>query len=223
MNMASDTAPPDSRTDLIRRLGSSTFNYWFGYVANATLVIWMVSHALEHRRLISGASEFMILAGVGLFSWTLSEYLLHRYVYHVWPSFLSEGHELHHRRPRDLIGVPWYLTTIAIIALFELLTLFLRPSATGVVMGFNWLGYIFYCVSHHGSHHWRLRKGWLGRMKRHHLIHHAFPEFNWGFTTPLWDHVFGTYVERRPDGVVGVAVSRRIDERDRSPTAGLRD
>src|SRR5947209_2889801 len=38
------------RTDLIRRLGSSTFNYWFGYVANMALVAWLVSHAFAHGR-----------------------------------------------------------------------------------------------------------------------------------------------------------------------------
>jgi 4-hydroxysphinganine ceramide fatty acyl 2-hydroxylase len=194
------------RTDLIRRLGSSTFNYWFGYVANICIVIWLVGHALPHGRALLGPIELFALAAIGLCSWTLTEYLLHRYVYHEWSSFLTEGHRLHHLRPRDLIGVPWYLTTIAIVALFEVLTLFLRPSATGVVMGFNWLGYIFYCISHHGSHHWALGSGWLGRMKRHHLIHHAYPEYNWGFTTPLWDHVLGTYTERRPrDAQIAVA------------------
>jgi sterol desaturase/sphingolipid hydroxylase (fatty acid hydroxylase superfamily) len=34
-------------------------------------------------------------------------------------------------------------------------------------------------------------------MQRHHLIHHTHPEFNWGFTTPIWDHVFGTHYDRR--------------------------
>jgi sterol desaturase/sphingolipid hydroxylase (fatty acid hydroxylase superfamily) len=34
-------------------------------------------------------------------------------------------------------------------------------------------------------------------MKRHHLIHHAHPEYNWGFTTPIWDYLFGTHYDRR--------------------------
>jgi sterol desaturase/sphingolipid hydroxylase (fatty acid hydroxylase superfamily) len=194
--MATDTINSE-RTNLIKRLGSSTFNYWFGYVANVSLVIWMVSHAFAGGHAQLGTLEFLAFAAVGLFSWTLSEFLLHRYLYHLWPSFLSEGHALHHEKPRALIGVPWYLTTIAIILLYELLALVFRPSSTGVVMGFNWLGYIFYCIAHHGSHHFRLKRGWLGKMKRHHLIHHGHPEYNWGFTTPLWDYVFGTHYDRR--------------------------
>jgi sterol desaturase/sphingolipid hydroxylase (fatty acid hydroxylase superfamily) len=194
-----DGHPPEARTDLIRRLGSSTFNYWFGYVANLALVIWMVSHAFSlggeaHPRM-SGVA-FAVEAAVGLFAWTLAEYLLHRYMYHAWPSFLSEGHTLHHQRPRDLIGIPWYLTTVGIIVIFKLVSWPFDPAATGVVMGFCWLGYIFYCVTHHGSHHWRLRRGWLKTMQMHHLIHHGHDESNWGFTTTLWDHVFGTYYRR---------------------------
>src|SRR5436190_21468695 len=118
-----------SRTDLIRRLGSSTFNYWFGYVANISLVIWLVSHALPRHRPRLPPLEFVALAAVGLSSWTLSEFLLHRYLYHLWPSYLSEGHALHHQRPRDLIGVPWYLTTIALVLLFEALALVFRPAS----------------------------------------------------------------------------------------------
>jgi sterol desaturase/sphingolipid hydroxylase (fatty acid hydroxylase superfamily) len=182
----------DQRTELIRKLGSSTFNYWFGYVANIALVVWLVSHA--YNRL--SAVELLAYAATGLLAWTLAEWLLHRYIYHLWKSFLTEGHALHHKSPRALIGVPWYLTTIAIILIFELLAIPLRPSSTGVVMGFAWLGYIFYCVTHHGSHHWRFQRGWLKKMKRHHLLHHAYPDYNWGFTTPLWDHVFGTHLDR---------------------------
>jgi cyclopropane-fatty-acyl-phospholipid synthase len=183
-----------ARTELIRRLGSSTFNYWFGYVANLTLVGWLVSHAVAGGPARLPGLALCALAAIGLCSWTLSEFLLHRYAYHLVPSFLSQGHALHHRDPRALIGVPWYLTTVAVVALYELLALAAphHAAGTGVVLGFNWLGYVFYCLSHHASHHWTLRRGWLLKMKRHHLIHHAHPEHNWGFTTPLWDHVFGT-------------------------------
>ena len=186
----------DQRTELIRKLGSSTFNYWFGYVSNVALVAWLVSHAFPRGHAALPAVELVAFAATGLLAWTLAEWLLHRYIYHLWRSFLTEGHALHHEKPRALIGVPWYLTTIAIVLMFELLAIPLRPSSTGVVMGFAWLGYIFYCVTHHGSHHWRLRRGWLGAMKRHHLLHHAHPDYNWGFTTPLWDHVFGTHYDR---------------------------
>jgi sterol desaturase/sphingolipid hydroxylase (fatty acid hydroxylase superfamily) len=194
--MATIAQNDDSRTELIRKLGSSTFNYWFGYVANISLVVWLVSHAFARGHLTLSPAAFVGIAVTGFVSWTLAEFLLHRYIYHLWTSFLTEGHALHHKSPRALIGVPWYLTTIIVVLVFELVALPLRASSTGVFMGFCWLGYILYCVAHHGSHHWSFKSGWLKKMKRHHLLHHAHPEYNWGFTTPLWDHVFGTHYDR---------------------------
>jgi sterol desaturase/sphingolipid hydroxylase (fatty acid hydroxylase superfamily) len=205
--------PNTKRLERIRRLGSSTFNYWFGYVANITLVAWLVSHAWHAGRLVVGGEEFVLLALLGLLSWTLAEYLLHRYVYHAWSSFLSVGHALHHRSPNELIGVPWYLTTIIVVAVFALLSIPFRASIVGVVMGFDWLGYIFYCICHHGSHHWNSKRGWLYRMKRHHLAHHGHPEFNWGFTTPWWDMVFRTYYNRRTAPSPANQVDGRQDAR----------
>ena len=194
--MSTTAHDSNPRTELIRKLGSSTFNYWFGYVANVALVLWLVSHTFSHGRAQLSLAAFAGYAIAGLTSWTLAEFLLHRYIYHLWTSFLTEGHALHHQKPRALIGVPWYLTTIAIVLLFELSAIVLRPSSTGVVMGFAWLGYILYCIAHHGSHHWSFKNAWLRSMKRHHLLHHAHPEYNWGFTTPLWDYVFGTHYDR---------------------------
>jgi sterol desaturase/sphingolipid hydroxylase (fatty acid hydroxylase superfamily) len=194
--MSTTVSNQTPRTELIRKLGSSTFNYWFGYVANISLVIWLVSHGVGRAGADLTPLAFAAYAVVGLFSWTLAEFVLHRYAYHLWTSFLTEGHALHHAKPRALIGVPWYLTTIALIALFEGLAVPLRASSTGVVMGFAWLGYILYCVAHHGSHHWAFKNRWLREMKRHHLLHHAHPTYNWGFTTSLWDHVFGTHYDR---------------------------
>jgi hypothetical protein len=81
----------------------------------------------------------------------------------------------------------------------------LNPASVGVVMASCWTGYVFYCLIHHGSHHWNFRNRWLRRMRRHHLIHHAHPHTNWGFTTSLWDHVFGTAYQR---GGVRVTSSR---------------
>jgi sterol desaturase/sphingolipid hydroxylase (fatty acid hydroxylase superfamily) len=179
--------------DTVKELGSSTFNYWFGYVSNLALVAWLTSHAWQGGHLALPAHTFALLAFLGLLSWTLSEYLLHRYVYHVWKSFLSTGHDLHHQAPKDKIGVPWYITLVIIVALYEGLAACFNPITPALIMAFNWLGYIGYCITHHASHHWPCRTLWLRQMKRHHSVHHAFPDTNWGFTTSLWDYVFGTH------------------------------
>jgi sterol desaturase/sphingolipid hydroxylase (fatty acid hydroxylase superfamily) len=185
--------------EFVRRLGSSKFNYWFGYVANLSLVAWLLSHVVVGGQLVLSPGALVGYAIAGFVSWTFSEYVLHRYVYHVWPSFLSVGHDLHHQKPRELIGVPWWLTTIILVAIYEGLAYFFSPATTGVVMGLNWFGYILYCISHHGSHHWSFRNAWLRWAKKNHQLHHAYPDYNWGFTTPIWDVVFRTSLPADPE------------------------
>lgn len=182
--------------DRIRRLGSSQFNYWFGYVANAGLVAWMGSFGWAHGRPVMPYVTLLGEVCGGFLLWTFLEYVLHRYAYHVIPSFLAVGHALHHTSPKELIGVPWYLTTVLVVLVFKAMAALTQPEAAGVVGAATWLGYIGYCLSHHGSHHWRFHSGYLRRIKQHHQLHHAYPAYNWGFTTTLWDRVFGTYLPR---------------------------
>lgn len=187
-----------SYNEWVRRLGSSTFNYWFGYVANASWVVWLVSRGTALGPEPLSPMRFAAHAVGGLLLWTFLEYVLHRFVYHEWQSFLSHGHGLHHTAPRSLIGVPWYLTTLALWGVYQLLALALPPGPVGVEMGTCWLGYIGYCLVHHGTHHWPMRAPYLRTVKRLHHLHHAFPQHNWGVTSSLWDHVFGTYMDKKP-------------------------
>ncbi len=191
-------APPAPRSalvprDLVRRLGSSPFNYWFGYLANAGLIVGLAAQARAGGTLLLSPLALVALAIGGIFTWTLAEYLLHRYVYHELPSFLRVGHGLHHATPRAQIGVPWWLTSMIVLGVFFLVSRVLDPAAVGVFLAATWLGYVLYCIAHHGSHRWRLRNRWFRNMRRRHLIHHGRPDRNLGFTTALWDRVFGTY------------------------------
>ena len=195
--------------NLVRRLGSSTFNYWFGYVANFSLVAWLLSHNWQGGHAMVRGPLFAAYALTGWLTWTLAEYLLHRYVYHVWPSFLSTGHDLHHKEPKELIGVPWYLTAALVVLIYTGLARLFNPGSVAVIFAFAWLGYIGYCLAHHGSHHWAMRNPILRKLKRHHQVHHAHPAFNWGFTTDLWDVVFGTHWERSPSGKAAQGVMQR--------------
>lgn len=180
--------------ELVRRLGSSRFNYWFGYVANGAWVAFLCAHGMPGGESPVGLRRGAALVAGGLLAWTLLEYLLHRYLYHVLPTFLRTGHLLHHERSRELIGIPWYITSAALWGLWMGLRNVVDPGALGVAAGSCWAGYIGYCLVHHGTHHWRMASGYGRRLKKLHQLHHIYPDTNWGVTTPLWDHVFGTYV-----------------------------
>jgi sterol desaturase/sphingolipid hydroxylase (fatty acid hydroxylase superfamily) len=58
-------------------------------------------------------------------------------------------------------------------------------------------GYLWYVLVHYAAHHWQPRPGsYLYRTRmRHAQHHHQSEQGNFGVTTSLWDHVFGTTLE----------------------------
>jgi sterol desaturase/sphingolipid hydroxylase (fatty acid hydroxylase superfamily) len=140
---------------------------------------------------------WVIVYGAGLFGWTLIEYLLHRALFHHAP-ILSRIHERHHQSPLDLVGTPaWASALIGLIAVAipSWATLGF-DSGTAATAGFI-TGYLWYVFVHYATHHWRLHRGsYLYRARlRHARHHHLSHNGNFGVTTALWDHVFGTALE----------------------------
>ena len=137
----------------------------------------------------------MVLTGVGgVCAWTLTEYLLHRFVLHGVAPF-RDWHRLHHQRPTALICSP----TIATASLFVLLVFLPALAAAGIwrASAFTFgmvTGYLAYATTHHALHHWRLRAGWFVRLKRRHAVHHSQGGAPgcYGVTSGFWDWVFGS-------------------------------
>lgn len=129
----------------------------------------------------------------GLATWTLLEYLLHRWVLHRMPPF-KRLHTEHHEHPFELIGTPTWLSAPLFVLAWLALTLALaRPAAGGAAAGLM-AGYLAYSLLHDAAHHRRAAPGgWLARVKRRHARHHQ-PGANgdFGVSTAFWDRVFGT-------------------------------
>ncbi len=46
---------------------------------------------------------------------------------------------------------------------------------------------------HYATHHFPMRWGFLGYLKRHHMLHHyKTPDLRFGVSSPFWDWVYGT-------------------------------
>ncbi|MGB2960684.1 MAG: sterol desaturase family protein [Bacteroidota bacterium] len=148
-----------------------------------------------------GLSNIILLFFVGLVFWTLTEYLLHRFVFHYQPKsavgqrlhFLLHG--VHHDYPMDsmrLVMPP--SVSIPLAALFYgIFILVMGEAYTAPFFAGFILGYIFYDEIHYATHHAPMKsKLWLW-IKHHHILHHfRDPERGFGVSTPLWDYVFGT-------------------------------
>ncbi len=57
------------------------------------------------------------------------------------------------------------------------------------------LGFLAYETVHYGSHQWKANSFIWRFFKRYHALHHyKEATHNFGVTTSLWDHIFGTYL-----------------------------
>ncbi|MEO8124603.1 MAG: sterol desaturase family protein, partial [Burkholderiales bacterium] len=130
------------------------------------------------------------LSIVGIATWSLVEYALHRLVlHHVRP--FSDWHAAHHRHPTALICTPTILSAALMVSLVFVPALALTNlwHAGGLTFGML-SGYLAYTLTHHAMHHGRVAGSWLKGLRRSHALHHATGSGYYGVTSTFWDHVF---------------------------------
>lgn len=148
-----------------------------------------------------GAMRAAALFLAGWLTWTLLEYLLHRFLFHrpatTMPerirSFLSHGY--HHVYPDDpgrLVAPPLMSWPPALI-IGLLLYLSLGARVSWPVFAGIAAGYVAYDWIHYYVHHAR-PKTTLGRALREYHMRHHFEDTHrhYGVSSPLWDIVFRT-------------------------------
>ncbi|KAI0205702.1 inositolphosphorylceramide-B C-26 hydroxylase [Astrocystis sublimbata] len=141
----------------------------------------------------------------GLFLWTLVEYFLHRFLFHL-DHYLPDNrvgitlhfllHGVHHYLPMDKYRLVMPPTLFVALA-----APFWKLAHT--VFSFNWylgtavycggiFGYVVYDLTHYFLHHQNLPL-WYKGLKKYHLAHH-FQDYELGFgvTSAFWDRIFNT-------------------------------
>lgn len=144
--------------------------------------------------------EIVALVGLGLVSWTLIEYVLHRFVMHALQPF-SRWHDEHHQHPNALICTPTIMSMMLIATLVFLPYLLLFDNlqqACALTLGVVF-GYFIYSIMHHVTHYCRADNAWLKQRKRLHAQHHCNNDqpVCFGVTSGFWDHVFGSAHRRK--------------------------
>ncbi len=150
----------------------------------------------------------------GLTIWSFTEYILHRFIFHLVPKsgwgkqihFMFHG--VHHDYPSDstrLVMPP--IVSIPLALLFYFLfdnilgSRFLPPFFAGFI-----LGYLAYDLTHYAVHHFSLHGKISLYLKQQHMRHHYMdPDNNYGVSSPLWDFVFGTYLKKQQQETVTTA------------------
>ncbi len=143
-----------------------------------------------------------------LFTWTLAEYLLHRYLFH-WISenkFVKRFHFImhgsHHLYPRDterllMPPVPGLImASLLFLMFYGIFSLFGYSNYTWAFFPGFFLGYLLYSFLHRATHVVKPPKRFKYIWKHHSLHHYKYPNKAFGVSTPFWDHVFGTMPPR---------------------------
>lgn len=170
----------------------------------APVVVWLLwrSFALHHLSLL----PVLGIGALGLVTWTLTEYCLHRFVFH-YPArsklgrrFVYLFHGNHHDDPQDktrLVMPPSGAIPI-MAALFLLFGLVIPAPWIEPFGAFFISGYLIYDYIHYATHHFRMKNPVAKYLRRYHLKHHFSGEDGrYGVSSPLWDIVFGSTGARR--------------------------
>jgi sterol desaturase/sphingolipid hydroxylase (fatty acid hydroxylase superfamily) len=122
------------------------------------------------------------LAGAGIVAWTLAEYAFHRFVLH---RLAPTQHRIHHANPdKPVLSIFWQIwVCFAVVYMI----------AGGAFLAGSLVAYAWYLFVHHCTHHSVDRLPAF--LIRNHKGHHKFATRNYGVTTTLWDHVFGTRMQ----------------------------
>jgi sterol desaturase/sphingolipid hydroxylase (fatty acid hydroxylase superfamily) len=160
---------------------------------------YLLARAVGHENLspLSVIGVFVL----GIAAWSLTEYLLHRFVFHLQPDsrwgrrmhFIIHG--VHHDFPHDpmrLVMPPSVSIPLAIGFWFGFSAVLGPAWALPAFAGFL-LGYLIYDMAHYHMHHHRSKNRLSLALRRYHYRHH-FQQSDRGFgvTSPVWDRVFRT-------------------------------
>jgi sterol desaturase/sphingolipid hydroxylase (fatty acid hydroxylase superfamily) len=149
--------------------------------------------------------QLIALTIAGIAVWTLTEYWLHRLVFH-WEPDNAFGrrmhfiiHGIHHDHPNDplrLVMPP--SVSIPLAALFLLVFwLILGNAAFPVFAGFI-AGYLVYDYMHYYVHHFVPKTKFAKRLREHHMRHHFQDHrYGYGVSSPIWDVAFRTLPKKR--------------------------
>jgi 4-hydroxysphinganine ceramide fatty acyl 2-hydroxylase len=177
------------------------------------IILYFIVHGTrKYIQLTEDASPFLptifsLVSGIVL--WTLIEYSLHRWVFHMEPSGKSKAmiyvhfaiHGLHHKvpfDPRRLVFPPVPAAVIA-YAIYQICTLFVPESVIVLVIAGGLTGYVIYDMIHFYLHYGAPKEdSYFYHLKRYHNQHHfAHHDSGFGISSVFWDKIFGSAIKLR--------------------------
>ncbi len=156
-----------------------------------------------------GIPLFVLYFITGLIVWTITEYILHRFVFHFEPGsqwgkrvhFIFHG--VHHDYPKDAkrLVMPLSASIPLATGFYFLFSIFFRHAVYlyAFFPGFI-AGYLAYDMLHYAVHHYNFRNPLLKKIKHHHMLHHyADAGKGYGVSSAFWDFIFRSGFSKTPE------------------------
>mmetsp|Transcript_21554 Transcript_21554/g.43459 ORF Transcript_21554/g.43459 Transcript_21554/m.43459 type:complete len:269 (+) Transcript_21554:58-864(+) len=173
-----------------------------------TPAVWFPVSGIMYWMSTEEPTNKLIIFAMGLFLWTILEYVFHRFVFHCEeiipdnPYFLMLHfftHAVHHYFPFDplRLAMPPVMFTILVVPTFFLFNIFIPMQPLLVLFAGVITGFTLYDVIHFYLHHGAEKSIFphIRRMRTYHAIHHyKEPENGYGVTSKFWDRIFGTLI-----------------------------
>lgn len=182
--------------------GLSKIPYFVPLIVYVPVIAYFCWQAVVLNDVLTGIGQVLL----GLFIWTLTEYVLHRFVFHFYPKsewgrrihFIFHG--VHHDYPNDaqrLVMPPSASIPLAAAFYFLFRAIFPTYMLDGFFAGFI-MGYLFYDMTHYMLHHAKFSNPFWKKLKQHHMLHHYDDSTKgYGVTSDIWDKVFGSELTKR--------------------------
>ncbi len=162
-----------------------------------------VTFAIGQQGVSPLSASVWLLAGYAF--WTLTEYWMHRVVFHFEPDAGVGArlhwivHGVHHDHPNDpmrLVMPPSVSVPLA-LAFYGLFHLVIGGQPADLFASGFLAGYLAYDMTHYHLHHRKARTR-VGRFLYELHMRHHFQDDTRGFgvSAPFWDYVFGTPLVR---------------------------
>ncbi len=152
---------------------------------------------------IPNTSIFKIfgLFSFGILIWTMTEYCIHRFIFHLEPKskwgqrLLFIIHGVHHDYPNDSFRLlmPPVITIPCFLFFYYLFLIFFGLVNSEIIFSGFVTGYLYYDMLHYAIHHSKKPGKILKFLKKNHFHHHfQNDQLAFGVTSIFWDIIFNT-------------------------------
>ncbi len=182
--------------NLIERLTRTHFLFPVILFYAISVLMMLISVLFIH----SGFLTVIALFFSGIFAFTLTEYLIHRFLFHFNATTEKEKriqyviHGVHHEFPKDKdrLVMPPVASVLLAVLFFAMYWMLMKQASLSFFSGFCF-GYSTYLIIHYSVHRYKPPKNFLRILWKHHAMHHYMEnDGNYSVSFPFWDFVFNS-------------------------------